>query len=99
MGYKAAISTASATTTGAGASEGVLMNRALNLLSKILPWAGEKGIGAEANDFLPVSEGAIAVILAGNISTMLSLVWNSNGDYIPGQSGSVYWYQVVQQGR
>ncbi|CAM9842682.1 unnamed protein product, partial [Laminaria digitata] len=52
MGYKAAISTAGAA-TGAGATEGVLMNRALNLLSKILPWAGEKGMGEEANDFLP----------------------------------------------
>lgn len=30
------------------------MNRALNLLSKILPWAGEKSMGEESNDFLPV---------------------------------------------
>lgn len=67
MGYKAAIAAAGGATTGVGASEGVLMNRALNLLSKILPWAGEKGIGAEANDFLPVSavEAVGAVVQQG----------------------------------
>ena len=61
VGYKAAISAAGGATGGAGATEGVLMNRALTLLSKILPWAGEKGIGAEANDFLPVSAGTTVV--------------------------------------
>eukprot|EP00904_Undaria_pinnatifida_P013350 jgi/Undpi1/9145/HiC_scaffold_26.g11603.m1 len=54
MGYKAAVAAAgAAATTATGATEGVLMSRALELLSKILPWAGEKGIGVETNDFLP----------------------------------------------
>lgn len=58
MGYKAAVAAAGGASTGAagvGAVEAALMNRALNLLSKILPWAGEKSMGEEPNDFLPVS--------------------------------------------
>lgn len=56
MGYKAAVEAAGgASSAGVGVSEAVLMNRALTLLSKILPWAGEKSVGEESNDFLPVS--------------------------------------------
>ena len=65
MGYKAAVAAAgAAATTATGATEGVLMSRALELLSKILPWAGEKGIGAETNDFLPVSVGVACLFAA-----------------------------------
>eukprot|EP00752_Nemacystus_decipiens_P008991 g8026.t1 len=57
MGYKAAVAAAGGASTtaaaGVGVVEAALMNRALNLLSKILPWAGEKSMGEEPNDFLP----------------------------------------------
>lgn len=46
----------------AGTTEGLLINRALMLLSKILPWVGEKSIGAENHDFLPVRQSAAALL-------------------------------------
>lgn len=56
MGYKAAVAAAAGASAGVGTTEATLMNRALTLLSKIMPWAGEKSMGEEPNDFLPVSD-------------------------------------------
>lgn len=53
VGYRTAIGETGAS-TAAGATEGALMNRGLDLLSKILPWLGEKMMADEAHDFLPV---------------------------------------------
>lgn len=39
---------------GNGVTEGMLINRGLTLLSKILPWVGETHMSAESHDFLPV---------------------------------------------
>ncbi|CAM9430764.1 unnamed protein product [Pylaiella littoralis] len=72
MGYKAAIEAAggASTAAGVGVSEAVLMNRALTLLSKMLPWAGEKSMGEESNDFLP----AIAQLSTLRVARTESLV-------------------------
>lgn len=55
MSYKAAVSTSSAANGGVGYTESILINRALELLSKVLPWVAEKYMSAEAHDFFPVS--------------------------------------------
>ncbi|CBN77424.1 conserved unknown protein [Ectocarpus siliculosus] len=70
MGYKAAVAAAGGASAGVGATEAALMNRALNLLSKIMPWAGEKSMGEEPNDFLP----AIAQLSTLRVARSESLV-------------------------
>lgn len=56
MGYKAAVAAAGGTASaGVGVTEAALINRALSLLSKILPWVGEKTMEDDSHDFLPVS--------------------------------------------
>ncbi|CAM9327631.1 unnamed protein product [Ectocarpus fasciculatus] len=70
MGYKAAVTAAGGASAGVGATEAALMNRALNLLSKIMPWAGEKSMGEEPNDFLP----AIAQLSTLRVARSESLV-------------------------
>eukprot|EP00903_Cladosiphon_okamuranus_P010030 g9512.t1 len=72
MGYKAAVAAAGGAGAGAGVGvvEAALLNRALNLLSKILPWASEKSMGEEPNDFLP----AIAQLSTLRVARTESLV-------------------------
>lgn len=55
MSYKAVVLAASAPNGGVGYIESSLINRALELLSKVLPWVAEKYMSAEAHDFFPVS--------------------------------------------
>ncbi|CAM9540760.1 unnamed protein product, partial [Hapterophycus canaliculatus] len=71
MGYKAAVTAAGgAASAGVGVTEAALINRALILLSKILPWAGEKAMGDDSNDFLP----AIAQLSTLRVARSESLV-------------------------
>ncbi len=78
IGYQTAVEAAGGASASAstGAVEAALMNRALVLLSKILPWAGEKSMGQESNDFLPVSAGRQRwLLLHGMAWHRVGLMW------------------------